>query len=92
MTIRGRKRLGTKPIPVLLMAYRIRGAAPHGRAGEAAAGAQTSFKNLHLNMRIAAENHFLSPDVWRLNGGAPDLSVFEDAPVFGGLDRAPGRI
>jgi phage terminase large subunit-like protein len=47
---------------------------------------EASFKNLHLNMRIAAENHFLSPEVWRLNGGAPDLSVFEDAPVFGGLD------
>jgi phage terminase large subunit-like protein len=47
---------------------------------------ESSFRNLHLNLRCAAENHFLSPDVWKLNAGAPDLSVFEDAPVFGGLD------
>jgi phage terminase large subunit-like protein len=24
--------------------------------------------------------------VWKLNGGAPDLSVFEDSPVYVGLD------
>jgi phage terminase large subunit-like protein len=46
----------------------------------------SSFRNLHLNLRCAAEDHFLSPDVWRLNGGAPDPSAFDDAPVFGGLD------
>jgi phage terminase large subunit-like protein len=47
---------------------------------------ESSFRNLHLNLRCAAENHFLSPDIWRLNGGAPDPSAFDDAPVFGGLD------
>jgi phage terminase large subunit-like protein len=47
---------------------------------------EARFKNLHLNMRIAAENHFIGPEVWKLNAGAPDLSVFKDAPVFGGLD------
>jgi phage terminase large subunit-like protein len=47
---------------------------------------EASFENLHLNLQISAENCFLSPDVWRLNDGARDPSVFEDAPVFGGLD------
>ena len=47
---------------------------------------ESSFRNLHLNLRCAAGNHFLSQDVWRLNGGAPDPSAFDDAPVFGGLD------
>jgi hypothetical protein len=31
----------------------------------------------------------LSPDVWKLNGAAPDLSVFEDSPVHVGLDLSP---
>ena len=47
---------------------------------------EASFRNLILNQRVAAENHLLSPDVWKLNAGAPDLSVFEDAPVYAGLD------
>jgi phage terminase large subunit-like protein len=47
---------------------------------------EASFRNLHLNQRVAAENHFLAPDIWKLNSGAPDMSLFEDAPVYGGLD------
>jgi phage terminase large subunit-like protein len=47
---------------------------------------ESSFKNFHLNLRCAAEDHFLSPAVWKLNSGGPDLSAFEDAPVYGGLD------
>ena len=47
---------------------------------------ESSFRNLHLNQRVAAEDHFLSPAVWALNGGEPDPSAFEDGPVFGGLD------
>ena len=47
---------------------------------------EASFRNLFLNQRVAAENHFLSPSVWKLNNGAPDLSLFEDGPVVGGLD------
>jgi phage terminase large subunit-like protein len=47
---------------------------------------ESSFRNLHLNMRCAAEDHFLSPAVWALNSGDPDPSAFEDNPVFGGLD------
>jgi phage terminase large subunit-like protein len=45
-----------------------------------------SFRNLHLNTRCASDAHFLSPDVWKLNGGEPDSSALEDNPVFGGLD------
>jgi phage terminase large subunit-like protein len=47
---------------------------------------EAAFRNLHLNQRVAAENHFLSPDVWKLNGGEPDGSIFEDKPVYAGLD------
>lgn len=47
---------------------------------------EAAFRNLHLNQRVAAENHFLSPDVWQLNGGEPDIGVFEDRPVYAGLD------
>ena len=47
---------------------------------------EASFRNLFLNQRVAAEDYFLSPSVWNLNAGEPDLSLFEDAPVRGGLD------
>lgn len=47
---------------------------------------EASFRNLMLNQRVAAENHFLAPAVWALNAGAPDMSLFEDGPVCGGLD------
>lgn len=46
-----------------------------------------SFLNLNLNMRVAAENHFLSPEVWKLNGDEPLPGALEDATaVYGGLD------
>jgi phage terminase large subunit-like protein len=47
---------------------------------------ESSFRNLHLNQRVAAENHLFSADVWKMNGGQPDSSVFEDGPVYAGLD------
>lgn len=47
---------------------------------------EASFRNLYLNQRVAAKDHFLTPSVWKLNEGAPDLAAFDDLPVFGGLD------
>lgn len=47
---------------------------------------EAAFRNLHLNQRVALTNALLSPDVWRLNEGAPDLSAFEDYPSWWGLD------
>jgi phage terminase large subunit-like protein len=48
---------------------------------------EAALRNLYLNQRVAAEDHFLSPGVWALNAGEPDLSLFEDGrPVYGGLD------
>jgi phage terminase large subunit-like protein len=47
---------------------------------------EASFKNLNLNMRVAPEGHFISPEIWAQSGGAPDLSVFETSPVFVGVD------
>ena len=47
---------------------------------------EAAFRNLFLNQRVAATNHFLTPDVWKLNAGAPDMTAFDDFPVYGGLD------
>lgn len=47
---------------------------------------ESQFRNLILNQRVAAENHFLTPTVWALGDEAPDYSVFDDAPVYAGLD------
>lgn len=48
--------------------------------------AEAAFLNLHLNRRIAALNHFLTPSVWALNADEPDMGVFYDSEVYGGLD------
>ncbi len=47
---------------------------------------EASFRNLHLNQRVSALNQLFAPSVWDANGGAPDMSVFEEEPVYGGLD------
>src|SRR6266568_1908214 len=47
---------------------------------------EAAFRNLHLNQRVAALNQLFPLSIWEANGGEPDLSVFEDGPVYGGLD------
>lgn len=47
---------------------------------------ESSFRNLNLNQRVAAEAHFLSPSVWKSCGGEPDDDAFTAGQVFGGLD------
>ena len=47
---------------------------------------ESAFRNLYLNQRVAADKHFLSPDVWRRCGDAPDMGVLESQPVYCGLD------
>lgn len=47
---------------------------------------EAAFRNLNLNQRIAAEDHFLSPMVWALNEGTVDESLFESGQVFVGVD------
>ncbi len=47
---------------------------------------ESSFRNLHLNQRVSALNQLFASSVWEANGGEPDMSVFEDEPVYGGLD------
>ena len=43
--------------------------------------------NLLLNMRVSQDAVFISPEVWRENGGKPRLEVFQQAPlVTMGLD------
>jgi phage terminase large subunit-like protein len=43
--------------------------------------------NLLLNMRVAQESVFISPEVWKANAGAPDLEVFRNASYVSlGLD------
>jgi phage terminase large subunit-like protein len=47
---------------------------------------EASFRNLHLNQKVSALNQLFPLSVWEANGAEPDLSVFEDGPVYGGLD------
>lgn len=47
---------------------------------------ESAFRNLNLNQRVAAEDHFLAPAVWALNEGESDLSVLEEGDVFVGVD------
>ena len=47
---------------------------------------EAAFRNLNLNQRISPEGHFISPAVWALNSGEPDLSAFERCPVYVGVD------
>jgi phage terminase large subunit-like protein len=56
------------------------------KQAQALPASEAAFRNLHLNQRVAAQSLLISPDVWKLNGGEPDDSVFDDYPVFGGLD------
>lgn len=44
------------------------------------------YRNYNLNQRVAPEGHFISPAVWALNGGVPDIAAFERCPVFVGAD------
>ena len=44
------------------------------------AGLESGFQQLHLNLRCAAEDHFLSPAVWALNAGDPDPSAIRGLP------------
>jgi phage terminase large subunit-like protein len=48
--------------------------------------AEAAFRNLHLNQRIDASAHFITPTVWKACGESPDLGAFEENPVYGGLD------
>lgn len=47
---------------------------------------EAAFRNLNLNQRIAAEEHFLSADVWQSNSGDVDLTLFDNEPVYVGVD------
>ena len=47
---------------------------------------EASFRNLILNQRINTHSPFIAPAVWKDNGGEPDMDVFEDCAVVGGLD------
>lgn len=46
---------------------------------------EPAFRNLHLNQRVAADAHFLSPSVWKSCDGEPDDDAFTGT-VYGGLD------
>jgi phage terminase large subunit-like protein len=37
---------------------------------------EAAFRNLHLNQRVAAEDLYLPPDIWKLNGAEPDSEAF----------------
>jgi phage terminase large subunit-like protein len=47
---------------------------------------EASYRNLVLNQRVNVTNPLVSRNVWESCGGAPDLSVFDRATVYMGLD------
>jgi len=47
---------------------------------------QAAFRNFILNQRVRAVEHFIPPAMWDACGGPVDDSVFENGPVYGGLD------
>ena len=47
---------------------------------------EASFRNLHLNQRVATDDAFINGSLWKELGGPIDESVFEDCEVYGGLD------
>jgi phage terminase large subunit-like protein len=53
--------------------------------------AEASFKNLILNMRINATEHFISSAVWKACGSPVDVSSLKGRPCYGGLDLAASR-
>jgi phage terminase large subunit-like protein len=48
--------------------------------------AENGFRNLYLNQRVMRFNPFITPSVWKENGGEVDDDVFRSGPVWGGLD------
>ncbi len=47
---------------------------------------ENSARNLLLNQRVSTESPFVSPDVWKANGGAAFQTPPFDVPLYGGLD------
>ncbi|MFC3725454.1 terminase large subunit [Neoaquamicrobium sediminum] len=52
---------------------------------------ENAFKNLILNMRIAAHVRFIAAAEWRANAGAVDVESLAGRPCFGGLDLSASR-
>ena len=48
--------------------------------------AEAAFRNLYLNQRVDGAAHFITPSVWKACGEEPDITLFEDSPVYAGLD------
>ena len=48
--------------------------------------AEAAFRNLRLNQRVSCAAHFITPSVWKASGGEPDMDLFYERPVSGGLD------
>lgn len=48
--------------------------------------AENNFRNLRLNQRISAVSHFLSPEIWKSCGDAPDKTALEHGRIYAGLD------
>jgi len=56
------------------------------RVAKAMPSAEATFRNLRLNQRVDASEHFITPDTWRSCGDKPDHDLFTRFPCHGGLD------
>lgn len=52
---------------------------------------EASFRNLHLNQRVSTQDAFIDASVWKLSNREIDHSVFEEMPVYAGLDLSTKR-
>lgn len=48
--------------------------------------AEATMRNLYGNQRVDATAHFITPDLWKGCGDAPDPATFEGREWWGGLD------
>jgi phage terminase large subunit-like protein len=48
--------------------------------------AESNFRRLHLNQRVAISNYFVTPDVWKACGSPVDVEALRTVPVYAGLD------
>jgi len=56
------------------------------RTADAMPSAESGFRNLRLNQRIAATARFMSPTLWKRNGGKPNIDALINGRITAGLD------
>jgi len=56
------------------------------RTAKAMPTAEANFRNLRLNQRVATEDHFLTPQLWKACSDEADVDALGNGVVYAGLD------